>query len=49
MKMFALGWEHLTDYRMELPVFVLKRGDHIDKYEISNELHIEVKGLRIWY
>lgn len=32
----CFGVGTLIDYRMELPVFVFKRGDHIDIYEISN-------------
>ena len=45
----CFGVGALIDYRMELAVFVLKRGDHTDIYEISNELHPEVRGLRIRY
>lgn len=44
----CLGARALTDDRMELFVFVLKRGDHIDIYEISTELHT-VRGLQIRY
>lgn len=45
----CFGVGALIDYRMELAVFVLKRGDHTDIYEISNELHTEVRGLWIRY
>lgn len=45
----CFGVGALIDYRMELAVIVLKRGDHADLYEISSELHTEVRGLQIRY